>query len=135
MDVVPNARWTSTSESTTAMTDLRRCIGSVRFGIEAHEAPPEDFPVQPSGRDGLGRMCKIHWNQYTAGLARDAKARKAADGADVATAPVKETAALGRRTAKEARAADLAPIRTRPPRKVRGTAATTAEVAQETNAG
>jgi hypothetical protein len=22
-------------------------------------------------------MCKAHWNQYTAGLARDAKARKA----------------------------------------------------------
>ena len=24
-------------------------------------------------------MCKTHWNQYTAGLARDAKARKLAD--------------------------------------------------------
>jgi hypothetical protein len=23
-------------------------------------------------------LCKVHWNQYTAGLARDAKARKAA---------------------------------------------------------
>ena len=23
-------------------------------------------------------MCKVHWNAYTAGLARDAKARKAA---------------------------------------------------------
>ena len=59
-------------------TTLRRCIGSARFGIEAHDAPVEDFPAQPSQKDGLGRMCKTHWNAYTAGLARDAKARKAA---------------------------------------------------------
>ena len=62
------------------MADLRRCIGSARFGIEAHEAPVEDFPSQPSQKDALGRMCKTHWTQYTAGLARDAKARKAAEG-------------------------------------------------------
>ncbi len=62
------------------MADLRKCIGSARFGIEAHEAPIEDFPAQPSQKDGLGRMCRPHWNQYTAGLARDAKARKAAGG-------------------------------------------------------
>ncbi|MEX1170801.1 MAG: hypothetical protein WEE50_11720 [Chloroflexota bacterium] len=62
------------------MADTRKCIGSTRFGIEAHEAPIEDFPAQPSQKDGLGRMCKVHWNQYTAGLARDAKARKTADG-------------------------------------------------------
>ncbi len=117
------------------MADLRKCIGSVRFGIEAHDAPAEDFPVQPSGRDGLGRMCKTHWNQYTAGLAREAKARTAADGADVAATPTKKAAALGRRTAKEARAAKPGPIRTRPPRKVRDTAATTAELAPETSAG
>ena len=60
------------------MADLRRCIGSAKFGIEAHEAPASNFPVQPSQKDGLGRMCRTHWNQYTAGLARDAKARKAA---------------------------------------------------------
>ena len=58
-------------------TTLRRCAGSTRFGFESHEAPIADFPAQPSGKDGLGRMCKVHWNQYTAGLARDAKARKA----------------------------------------------------------
>ena len=57
---------------------LRRCIGSARFGIEPHDAPVGDFPKQPSQKDGLGRMCKPHWNLYTAGLARDAKARKAA---------------------------------------------------------
>jgi hypothetical protein len=60
------------------MADLRKCIGSARFAIEAHDAPVVDFPSQPSQKDGLGRMCKPHWNAYTAGLARDAKARKAA---------------------------------------------------------
>ena len=57
---------------------LRRCIGSARYGIQPHEAPVEDFPRQPSQKDGLGRMCKTHWRQYTAGLARDAQARKTA---------------------------------------------------------
>ena len=61
---------------------LRRCIGSTRFGIEPHDAPSDAFPKQPSQKDGLGRMCKTHWNQYTAGLARDAKARKAAEPAE-----------------------------------------------------
>jgi hypothetical protein len=61
-----------------AVTGLRRCIGSARFGIEPHDAPVGDFPKQPSQKDGLGRMCALHWNAYTAGLARDAKARKAA---------------------------------------------------------
>lgn len=68
---------------------LRRCIGSKRFGIEPHEAPVEEFPKQPSQKDGLGRMCKTHWNQYTAGLAREAKARKAAAEPD-ATATTAE---------------------------------------------
>ena len=80
MDERPTARSAAASERTIEMADLRKCIGSTRFGIEAHDAPVEDFPSQPSQKDGLGRMCKTHWNQYTAGLARDAKARKAADG-------------------------------------------------------
>jgi len=79
------------------MADMRKCIGSTRFGIEPHEAPVEDFPVQPSQKDGLGRMCKVHWNQYTAGLARDAKARKAAT--------------------TEADAPDPEPVETKPRRK------------------
>ena len=40
-------------------------------------------------------MCKTHWNQYTAGLARDAKARKAAAGGTAradASDPATETA-------------------------------------------
>jgi hypothetical protein len=37
-------------------------------------------PTSMSLASGMawGRMCKVHWNAYTAGLARDAKARKAA---------------------------------------------------------
>jgi len=64
---------------------MRRCIGSTRFGFEPHEAPREEFPKHPSQKDGLGRMCKVHWNQYTAGLARDAKARKAEQAAEALT--------------------------------------------------
>jgi hypothetical protein len=81
MDVRPIARWATASERRIDMADLRKCIGSAKFGIEAHEAPIGDFPVQPSQKDGLGRMCKPHWNQYTAGLARDRKARLAVDAA------------------------------------------------------
>jgi hypothetical protein len=73
------------------MPDLRRCIGSARFGIEAHDAPIADFPSQPSQKDGLGRMCKPHWNLYTAGLARDAKARKAASEAEAVPLTRKQT--------------------------------------------
>ncbi len=62
------------------MADLRKCIGSTRFGIAAHEAPVADFPVQPSQKDGLGRMCRPHWNQYTSALRKAALARKAAEG-------------------------------------------------------
>jgi hypothetical protein len=85
---------------------LRRCIGSARYGIEPHEAPSGDFPVQPSQKDGLGRLCRQHWQEYTRGLARDAKARKAAEGATVAgadapgaddTAPARSPAAGKRR--------------------------------------
>jgi len=86
MDVRRDARSVSASEGATDMADqtttLRRCIGSKRFGIEAHDAPVGDFPKQPSQKDGLGRMCKVHWNAYTAGLARDAKARKAAEAGE-----------------------------------------------------
>jgi hypothetical protein len=58
---------------------LRRCVGSVRFGIEPHEAPIGTFPEHPSQKDGLGRMCKEHWTAYTIGLRMAALARKAAD--------------------------------------------------------
>ena len=105
------------------MADLRRCIGSAKFGIEAHDAPPEDFPVQPSQKDGLGRMCKPHWNQYTTALRKAALARKAADADPVvvtARAAIAEREAepgrAARRPRRTAKAPQPEPIRTRPAR-------------------
>ena len=94
------------------MADLRNCIGSAKFGIEAHEAPVADFPVQPSQKDGLGRMCRPHWNQYTAGLARERKARLATE--TTVHSPVVPA------TGKKARAKagpKPEPIRTKPARR------------------
>jgi hypothetical protein len=58
---------------------LRRCTGSSRFGIEAHQAPIADFPRQPSRKDGLGVMCSEHWKAYVKGLR---EARMAAAGTE-----------------------------------------------------
>jgi hypothetical protein len=87
---------------------LRRCIGSARFGIEPHDAPVEDFPAQPSQKDGLGRMCKEHWNEYTAGLARDAKARNAAE-ADAVPATEPDPAPATKRERKQKQPVEVAP--------------------------
>ena len=103
------------------MTDMRKCIGSTKFGIEAHEAPVGDFPAQPSQKDGLGRMCKPHWNQYTKELRKAALARKAGDGGvsaeeaspEPAPAAVATTKAVGGRKTKESRTPKPEPIRTR----------------------
>jgi len=107
------------------MADLRKCIGSTRFGIEAHDAPVTDFPIQPSQKGGLGRMCKPHWNQYTTALRKAALARKAADGgaaSEVAPTESGPAAVAARegvsgRKAKAAGAAKPEPIRTRPARQ------------------
>ena len=93
---------------TTKTTEMRRCIGSKTFGIEPHEAHTSDFPKQPSQKDGLGRMCKPHWRQYTNSLRKAALARKAADAEaapDAQPAPVAEPPAppkRGRRTKAKA---------------------------------
>ncbi len=92
------------------MADMRTCIGSAKFGIEAHEAPVGDFPTQPSQKDGLGRMCKPHWNAYTGGLARDAKARKAAEGGPVLTSVPPAEGTVTAPKAKAARARKGGPI-------------------------
>ena len=104
-------------------TTLRTCIGSVRFGIESHDAPIEDFPAQPSQRDGLGRLCKPHWREYTNALRNAALARKAADADPVvvlARAAVAEREAEPGRAAprprRTAKAPKPEPIRTRPAR-------------------
>ena len=73
--------------TTQTASGMRRCIGSTTFGIEAHEATVDDFPVQASAKDGLGRMCKPHWRQYTNALRKAAVSRKAAEAA---TDPVTE---------------------------------------------
>jgi len=66
------------------MAQLRRCIGSAKFEMAAHDAPVDDFPKQPSQKDGLGRMCRIHWNQYTTALRKAALERKAAQEPEAA---------------------------------------------------
>jgi hypothetical protein len=112
-----------TTDATT--TELRRCIGSTKFGIEAHQALADEFPAQPSQKDGLGRMCKPHWNQYTSALRKAALARKAAEGGTASQAlstepePVAVAApkALGGRKTKEVRTPKPVPIRTRAPRR------------------
>jgi hypothetical protein len=101
-------------EGTDDMAETRRCVGSVRFGIEAHDAPIGGFSVQASQKDGLSRMCTTHWKAYVAGLAREAKDRQAAIAAS--------EAAL-------ASAADTQP--TRKTKGTRPTAGTTATLAQE----
>ncbi len=102
------------------MADMRRCIGSATFGIEPHDAPTADFPTQPSQKDGLGRMCKTHWNEYTTALRKAALARKAAEAAPL-TAPESEPAVVAPkgsrgRKAKGAEEAEPELIRTRAPR-------------------
>ncbi len=68
----------TTTKSTDHLTELRRCHGSARFGIEPHEAPPSTFPKQPSRTDGLGAMCTEHWKAYVKGL-REARIATAGD--------------------------------------------------------
>ena len=68
-----------TTKKSTTTTELRRCKGSARFGIESHEAPTAAFPKQPSRKDGLGTMCTEHWRAYVKGLR---EARVAAEAAD-----------------------------------------------------
>ncbi len=110
-------------------TDLRRCIGSAKFGIEAHEAPVGDFPAQPSQKDGLGRMCKAHWTEYTRALRRASAKPKGAPAsvvevyrakADKATVQSQAAARVATNRAARVAAAKPAkkpePIRTRPAR-------------------
>jgi hypothetical protein len=97
MDGQAIARWATASEWRIDMADARKCIGSAKFGIEAHEALVADFPVQPSQRDGLGRMCKPHWKAYVGALRKAALVRKTADAimathASVAEKPVTSAA-------------------------------------------
>jgi len=100
----------TTTNATPTTSELRRCIGSPKFGIEAHEAPVDDFPVQPSQKDGLGRMCRPHWTEYTRALRKASVASKAAEADEVAQAeptpePVAEPEAPTPRKGRRAKAA------------------------------
>ncbi len=99
-----------TTETTSMAT--RTCIGSKTFGIESHEAAIEDFPVQPSRRDGLGTMCRPHWTEYTRALRRAAVAK--GPQADEFQAAVDETSRIVQRDARRAKAARVAPEPARP---------------------
>jgi len=81
-------------------TTLRRCAGSTRYAIEAHEAPINEFPAQKSGKDGLGRMCREHWRAYTAALRRDQLARSGTPATEPTAEPVAERPARTTRAAK-----------------------------------
>jgi hypothetical protein len=94
-------------------TEPRRCIGSTRFGIEAHDTDASEFPVQPSQKDGLGRMCKPHWRQYTNALRKAAVERKAAEtetSTEVATEPVPIEASEPTRTRAKRGAKAVVPV-------------------------
>ena len=91
------------------MDEMRKCIGSAKFGIAAHEAPIGDFPAQPSQPDGLGRMCKPHWTEYTRALRKAALARQAAEKDSAPTPPA-------RKPVREKRPSKPEPIRTKPAR-------------------
>ena len=110
------------------MSDKRRCIGSAKFGIEAHDAPPDDFPVQPSQKDGLGRMCKPHWTAYTRALRQAATGKSPFALPEPKLTPVELSpslrasvnfaAGISRQTRRPRTAPE--PIRTLPARKRQG---------------
>lgn len=87
----------------TAPADPRQCKGSKTFGIEPHLAPLADFPLQPSRADGIGRMCKPHWNEYTTKLRQASNARRAEGVAPRERKPKAEAAPKApRKTKKDA---------------------------------
>ena len=86
------------------MADTRTCIGSAKFGIERHEAPIDTFPVQPSQKDGLGRMCQPHWKAYTQALRQAAATRAASPASTSEVDPAKAERAAGRAAQQALRA-------------------------------
>lgn len=102
MAVLARGRRAKTAEQPPAPSQLirsegmRRCIGSARFGIEAHEARVSDFPIQPSRKDGLGLMCAPHWKAYVKGL-------RQARGAGTGAAPKAPKAGVTKASTKRER--------------------------------
>lgn len=93
-----------TTKDATTTSGMRRCIGSAKFGIESHEAPVDDFPVQASAKDGLGRMCRPHWTAYTRALRKASLARKAAEVDEAVPAPEPVAATEAPRRSRRAKA-------------------------------
>jgi hypothetical protein len=115
---------TNAAPHAAAATELRRCIGSTRFGIEAHEAPIADFPKQHSRKDGLGLMCAVHWKAYVKGLSADRKAR-AASGMSTPTSAVDAAIAGDATKAATKRERRRTPMASKPePARVRKARAT-----------
>jgi hypothetical protein len=103
------ARSAIRNERTCEMADLRKCIGSIRFGIQAHEAPVGEFPVQPSQKDGLGRLCRPHWRAYTTALRKAATSAKAEPEGE---APAPEPVETNPRRAKAKASEPVAEVET-----------------------
>jgi len=95
----------TTTKRTGYLTEVRRCHGSARFGIEPHEAPVSTFPRQPSRKDGLGVMCTEHWTAYVKGL-REARIAGAASPVDEPTTTANAIISGTRATATPAANAD-----------------------------
>ena len=72
-------RPTMTTKTTT--TELRRCTGSARFGIEPHEAPVSDFPKQPSPARTAWARCAPSTGGPTSRALREARKAAQADEA------------------------------------------------------
>ena len=98
---------TAKKDAASTASVMRRWIGSTRFGIEAHESPLDDFPAQASAKDGLGRMCRSHWTEYTRALRKASIARNAGDvaEAELAPEPVAEPETQASRRGRRAKAA------------------------------
>ncbi len=101
------------------MAEMRRCIGSAKYGIEGHEAPSGEFPAQPSQKGGLGRMCKPHWNQYTTALRKAALARKAEEGQEAPATTKAAKPARARRSKTEHPMAHVPKASVKPPKEPR----------------
>ena len=115
---------------------LRRCAGSARFGIEPHEAPVEDFPKQPSRKDGLGTMCTEHWRAYVKGL-REARMAAAGGRTPSAARSVERAAKKPARpkatkasTKRERRRTPMAHLPAKPPARAVEAAAAEALIAE-----
>ena len=96
------------------MADLRKCVGSAKFGIAAHEAPVSDFAAQPSQKDGLGRMCREHWTAYTRALRTGSIETKATPATPAKAVPAKVKSRAAAAAEPRVRTAQPTPVAVEP---------------------